>query len=120
MRLFSSPAGEHPVTAMLRHMEDGRFADAGKALEGYEGGFLPPPHALWHLGRHLFRSGATKQAKLALKLFVDLYHGHADRAQVLHDLARVHVALGEAEEAKALVDEARRLGARKDAEAPAT
>jgi hypothetical protein len=101
-------------------MEHGRFAEAGEALQRYESGFLPPPHALWHLGRQLFRSGATRQAKLALKLFVDLYHGHADRAQVLHDLARVHVALGETEEAKALVEEARRLGARKGAEAPAT
>ena len=116
MRLFRSPAGEHPTTSMLRHMERGRFAEAGKALGDYRGGFLPPPHALWHLGRQLFRHGATQQAKRALKLFLDLYHGHADRAQVLHDLARVHVALGEAEEAKALLDEARRLPARKDDE----
>lgn len=109
MRSFRSPAGEHPVTAMLRHMERGRFTEAGDALATYQGGYIPPPHALWHLGRHLFRQGATRRAKLALRLFLDLYHGHADRAQVLHDLARVHVALGEAPEAKALLDEARRL-----------
>ena len=116
MRLFRSPEREHPVTAMLRHMERGRFAEAGKDLERYEGGHLPPPHALWHLGRQLHRAGATRQAKLALKLFLDLYHGHADRGQVMHDLARVLVALGETEEARALVDEARRLAAT----APAT
>jgi hypothetical protein len=97
-------------------MERGRFAEAGESLASYRGGFLPPPHALWHLGRQLFRHGATLQAKRALKLFLDLYHGHADRAQVLHDLARVQVALGETEEAKALVDEARRLPVRKDDE----
>jgi Flp pilus assembly protein TadD len=104
--------GEHPVTAMLAHMERGRFAEAGDAIAQYQGGFLPPPHALWHLGRRLFRDGAAKTAKLALRLFLDLYHGHADRGQVLHDLARVHVALGEPEEARALVDEARRLTAK--------
>ncbi|MFI5403773.1 MAG: tol-pal system YbgF family protein [Planctomycetota bacterium] len=98
---------------MLRHMERGRFAEASTAIAEYEGGFLPPPHALWHLGRQLFRSGATAQAKRALKLFLDLYHGHADRAQVLNDLARVLVALGETDEAKALVDEARLLAAKK-------
>lgn len=120
MRLFRSPAGEHPVTAMLRHMEHGRVTDAGNALAGYRGGFLPPPHALWHLGRQLFRAGEKQQARLALKLFVDLYHGHADRAHVIADLARVHLALGEIGEAKALAEEARRLLARKAASASAT
>ncbi|HEX5138470.1 MAG TPA: tetratricopeptide repeat protein [Planctomycetota bacterium] len=97
---------------MLRHMERGRVADAGSALEEYEGGFVPPPHVLWHLGRQLFRRGEARQAKLALKLFLDLYPGHADRPQVLHDLARVLAGLGEREEARAILDEARRIAAR--------
>jgi len=111
MRSFRSPPGEHPTTLMLRHMERGRIADAGKALAEYKGGFLPPPHALWHLGRQLFRHGETARAKLALKLFLDLYHGHADRPQVLSDLARVLAALGETDEAKEILLEARRLAA---------
>lgn len=108
MRSFRSSPGEHPTTRMLRHMERGRVAEAGNALAEYREGFLPPPHALWHLGRQLFRRGEFGQAKLALRLFLDLYHGHADRAQVLHDLARVLVRLGEREEARAVLDEARR------------
>jgi TolA-binding protein len=98
---------------MLRHMERGRVAEAGNALAEYEGGFVPPPHALWHLGRQLFRRGEARQAKLALKLFADLYPGHADRPQVLHDLARVLAGLGEREEARAILDDLRRLSAGK-------
>jgi len=94
---------------MLRHMERGRIADAGNALAEYDGGFVPPPHALWHLGRQLFRRGEARQAKLALNLFLDLYPGHADRPQVLHDYARVLAGLGERAEARAILDEARRL-----------
>lgn len=104
---------------MLRHMERGRIVEAGEALARYRDGHVPPPHALWHLGRQLFRHGEAQQAKRALKLFVDLYHGHADRAQVLHDLARVLVALGEKEEAKGLLDEARRLQERAASGEPA-
>lgn len=114
MREFRSSPGEHPTTRMLRHMERGRIAEAGNALAEYEGGFVPPPHALWHLGRQLFRRGEGRQAKLALKLFLDLYPGHGDRPQVLHDLARVLASLREREEARAILDEARRLAARKD------
>lgn len=109
MREFRSSPGEHPVTRMLRHMERGRIAEAGSALAEYEGGFVPPPHALWHLGRQLFRRGDAKLAKRALRLFLDLYPGHGDRPQVLHDLARVLASLGEREEARAILDEARRL-----------
>jgi tetratricopeptide (TPR) repeat protein len=112
MRSLRSPAGGHPVTRMLRHMEHGRVTEAGAALAEYEGGFLPPPHALWHLGRQLFRRGEAQQAKRALKLFLDLYHGHADRPQVLHDLARVLASLGDVHEAKELLREAKGLAAR--------
>jgi hypothetical protein len=117
MRTFRAPPGEHAVTAMVRHMEHGRFAEAGEALESYSGGHLPPPHALWRLGRWLAQNRQPRRAKLALKLFVDLYHAHEDRPQVLSDLARVHLALGERDEARALADEARRL-ARKPAPVP--
>lgn len=89
------------------------MADAGNALAEYDGGFVPPPHVLWHLGRQLFRKGEARQAKLALKLFLDLYPGHGDRPQVLHDLARVLAGLGERDEARAILDEARRLAAKK-------
>jgi len=111
MRSFRFPPGEHPTTLMLRHMERGRVTDAGNALAAYKDGHLPPPHALWHLGRQLFRRGETERAKLALKLFVDLYQGHADRPQVLSDLARVLAALGETAEAKEILREAHRLAA---------
>jgi TolA-binding protein len=113
MRQFRSPEEEHPTTAMLRHMEFGRFAEAGEALARYTGGFLPPPHALWHLGRHLLGAGVPKRAKLALKLFADLYPAHKDLPKVLNDLARVLVALDERREAKAILDQARRLQANK-------
>jgi len=109
MRLFRSGTGEHPVTEMLRHMEHGRFEEAGLALARYRDGFLPPPHALWRLGRWLAQRGHTRQAKLALKLFADLYHAHGDRPQVLTDLAKVLRALGEKQQAAEVADEARRL-----------
>jgi uncharacterized protein HemY len=99
-------------------MEHHRFGEAAKALERCRAAPLPPPHALLHLGRHLARTGDLRRARLALRLFSDLYRSHGDRPQALADLARVLRALGETEEAAAVADEARRLPRRAEA-APA-
>jgi len=97
------------VTTMLRHMEHGRLDEAYRALKRYRTAPLPPPHALWRLGRWLLDQGRAKQAKRALKLFLDVYPNHGDRALVLRDLALTHKALGELEEAAAVAEDALRL-----------
>ena len=94
---------------MLRHMENGRFDEAYRALKRYREGPLPPPHALWRLGRWLADKGRPKQAKRALKLFLDLYPNHQDRPFVLRDLALTHNALGENEDAAAVAEDAERI-----------
>lgn len=94
MRLFGTASAERPVTALLRHMENGRFLPALKALRRYRGGPPPPPHALHRLGRWLAEQGRAKAALRPLRLFLELYPGHQDRALVVQDLARALHAAG--------------------------
>jgi tetratricopeptide (TPR) repeat protein len=109
MRLFRSAPGEHPTTMMLRNLELGRFDEAYKALKRYRDTPPPPPHALWRLGRWLAEHDRPKQAKLAFKLFLDLYPNHGDKPAVLRDLALAHKALGEHEEAIAVAEDAKAM-----------
>lgn len=95
---------------MLRHMEHRRFEEAYRELRRYSDGPVPPPHALWRLGRWLLEKGRPKQAKLALQLFVDFYGGHEDRREVMLDLALALKATGQTAEAAALVEAANELG----------
>lgn len=109
MRIFRSGPKEHCVTAMLRHMDNRRFEEAYRELRRYREGPVPPPHALWRLGRWLLEKSRPKQARLALQLFVDTYHGHEDRREVMLDLALALKAAGQVAEAAALVEAAKRL-----------
>lgn len=101
MRLFFSRDDDRtlPVTAFLRHMEEGRLEFALKALKRHAEPPDPPPHALWRLARGLAESGKPKAALVPLRLFVDLYPGHGDRPAVLRDLALALSRCGRAAEA---------------------
>ena len=94
---------------MLRHMENREFDQAYRELKRYKDGPIPPPHALWRLGRWLLDQSRPKQAKLALQLFLDFYHAHQDRREVMLDLALALKALGQDKDAKALAEDARGL-----------
>ncbi|MHC4548444.1 MAG: hypothetical protein ACYTEZ_06670 [Planctomycetota bacterium] len=91
-------------------MEHRRFEEAYRELKRYRDGPVPPPHALWRLGRWLLEKGRAKQAKLALQLFLDFYHAHQDRTEVMLDLALALKALGQDERAAALAADARNPG----------
>jgi len=97
---------------MLRHMDNRRFEEAYRELKRYQDGPVPPPHALWRLGRWLLEKSRPKQAKVALQLFLDHYHGHEDRREVMLDLALALKATGQAGEATALVEAAKNLASR--------
>jgi len=90
-------------------MEYGRMDEAYRALKRFRDGPVPPPHALWRLGRWLAEQKRPKRAKLAFKLFLDLYSGHQDRYAVMRDLALAHQALGEHDEARAVAEDAKRV-----------
>lgn len=115
MRLFWTSPGGHSVTEMLRHMEHGRFVPAYRALRRYRTGPVPPPHALWRLGRWLLDKGRVKKARLPLETFLRLYPHHQDQPEVRLDLARVLQATGATDEAQKMVAEANRLGQERDA-----
>jgi len=87
--LFRTPRPqlEPFVTTMLRHMEHGEFVEAFKALRRGGPGPVPPPHALWRLGRWLLEQERPKDARLPLKRFLEIYRAHQDRAAVERDLA---------------------------------
>jgi len=97
---------------MLRHMENRRFEEAYRDLRRYQEGPVPPPHALWRLGRWLLEKSRPKQARLALQIFVDHYHGHEDRREVMLDLALALKATGQTAEAASLVEAAKGLAAK--------
>jgi hypothetical protein len=89
-------------------MEQGEFLDAHAALRRFEDGPLPPPAALWRLGRRLGELNHPKRARLALELFLELYPNHEDRAEVMQDLAHTLAALGKRRKAVSLAEQARR------------
>lgn len=97
---------------MLRHMDHRRFEEAYRELRRYREGPVPPPHALWRLGRWLLEKSRPKQARLPLQLFVDSYQGHEDRREVMLDLALALKASGQDAEAASLVETAKSLGPR--------
>jgi hypothetical protein len=91
-------------------MDNRQFEEAYRDLKRYQEGPVPPPHALWRLGRWLLEKSRPKQAKLALQLFVDYYQGHEDRREAMLDLALALKATGQTAEAVALVEAAKDLG----------
>jgi hypothetical protein len=95
---------------MLRHMENGRFARALRALRQLNGDPPPPPHALWRLGRWFLEKDRARRARRPLRLFLELYPAHQDRPEVMRDLAR---AVG-GKRARNLVREAHALGKQRD------
>ena len=96
---------------MLRHMENDDFLDAHRELKRVKDGPIPPPHALWRLGRWLAEKGHARKARLPLERFLDLYKSHQDRPRVMLDLARVLVQVGQRDKALKLKAEAEKLGA---------
>jgi len=96
-------------------MESREFDEAYKELKRYRDGPVPPPHALWRLGRWLLEKGRAKQARLALRLFLDIYSAHQDRREVMLDLALALKALGQEQESAALVEDAENLGRKRAA-----
>ena len=83
MGLFGNKRREFVVTTLLRHMEDGRFADALRLLRKQDDGPVPPPHVLWRLGRWSLDKAKPKLALFPLRLFLRLYPNHQDRPDVL-------------------------------------
>ena len=100
MRLFRTAARERALTLMLRSMEQGKFLDAWKALRKDDKSLPVPPHALARLGRWLADRGEYKKAVLPLRLFLDTYPKHQDRASVVGGLATCLKQLGKAKEAE--------------------
>jgi len=98
-------------------MERGRFQEAYRTLKRVESpcshGPLPPPHALWRLGRWLAEKRRPRRARLPLRIFLELYPHHQDRPEVMRDLALVENSLGRHEEAAGLAEEVRRLAPEK-------
>ena len=85
---------------MLRCMEQGRFVDAWKALRRDDGALPVPPHALARLGRWLADRGEYKKAVVPLRLFLDTYPRHQDRASVVQGLSSCLKQLGRTKEAE--------------------
>ena len=102
MRLFKTAARERALTTMLRAMEHGRFLDAWKALKKHDGELPVPPHALERLGRWLADRGEPRKAALPLRMFLDAYPNHQDRATVTHGLAACLRKAGKNREASRL------------------
>jgi len=81
------------VRAFLSAMQNTEFTDAVTVLKkarfpGHsDTGPVPPPHALWRLGRWCLEQRRPKDASIPLQLFADLYPHHEDRGAALHDLA---------------------------------
>jgi hypothetical protein len=100
MRLFRTAPKERALTTMLRHMEQGRFVDAWRALKQHDDPTPVPPHALERLGRWLADRGEFKKAVLPLRTFLDTYANHQDRPTVVTGLATCLKHLGKAKEAK--------------------
>ena len=100
MRLFRTAPKEPALTAMLRHMEHGRFMEAQKSLRKCDQALPVPPHALARLGRWLGDRGEYKKAVVPLRLFLDTYPNHQDRPSVAQGLALCLTRLGKIKEAE--------------------
>ena len=111
MGLFKRTRREPAVTTLLRHMEHKRFPEALKLVrKAAELGPVPPPHALWRLGRWCVEKGRPKAARQPLELFLVLYPAHQDRPEVMRDLVRVLAATGKRKEAEELKGAAEAMG----------
>ena len=115
MGLFKRTRREHAVTTLLRHMERKQFAKALRYVRKTTEGPVPPPHALWRLGRWCIDQSRHKAALQPLELFMALYPKHQDRPEVMRDLVRVLAQTGRRKEAEELKETAEAMG-RKRAE----
>ena len=99
------------VMEMLRHMENGRFVDAIRALRRHQLDHRrpPPPHALARLGAIMLEMGRPGDAELPLRLFLRHYKSNLDRHEVVRNLGRTLEVIGQEEEAHALATEALKL-----------
>ena len=113
MGLFKRSRREHAVTTLLRHMERKQFARALRYVRNAAEGPVPPPHALWRLGRWCIDQDRHKAALQPLELFMDLYPEHQDRPEVMRDLVRVLAETGRRKEAEELKETAEALGRRR-------
>lgn len=107
MRLFrSDPPGTvtEPVPTLLRALERGDLRAASDALAARAGTDpVPPPHALWRLGRGLLQVGEARRAVAALELLVDAFPGHGDRPAAQRDLVRALLRTGRRKRARDLL-----------------
>ena len=109
------------MRAFLFSMQNAEFTDAIAVLKKarFQGeGPVPPPHALWRLGRWCLEQRRPKDASIPLQLFADLYPHHADRAAALHDLAIALSGMKRVRRAAEVAREALRLN--KSADVPAS
>ncbi|MDH3592389.1 MAG: aspartyl/asparaginyl beta-hydroxylase domain-containing protein [Planctomycetota bacterium] len=65
---------------------------------------LPPPHALWRLGRVLLGRKQPRKALLPLEMFQELYPEHRDRPEVIRDLALALKLSGQTKKAAAITN----------------
>jgi hypothetical protein len=93
MGIFAGISREQSVRTFLLCMQNTEFMDAVAVLkkarfQSLPGAVpIPPPHALWRLGRWCLEQKRPKDASIPLQLFADLYPHHEDRGAALHDLA---------------------------------
>ncbi len=98
------------MTTLLRHMERRQFAKALRYLRRAAEGPVPPPHALWRLGRWCIDQSRHKAARQPLDLFMALYPAHQDRPEVMRDLVRVLAQTGRRKQAEELKETAEAMG----------
>ena len=107
MRLFRSdrpPVAGPPVPELLRALERDDIraaADAFRARRDTDP--IPPPHALWRLGRGLLEAGDARRAVAVLSLLVESYPAHGDAPAAQRDLARALHGAGKRKRAAALM-----------------
>ncbi len=108
MRAFLFSRQNAEFTEAIAVLNKARFQGAGP---------VPPPHALWRLGRWCLEQRRPKDASIPLQLFADLYPHHADRGAALHDLALAFSGMKRVRRAAEVAREALRLNKSADVRA---
>ena len=119
MGWFAGSSQAESVRTFLLCMQNADFTDAVASLKKarFKGiaGPIPPPHALWRLGRWCLDQKRPKDASIPLQLFADLYPHHTDRGAVLHDLAIAFKGMKRVRKAAEAAREALKLSKANDA-----